>query len=300
MATTGDETEHSWRPNRCVKCDPMTPFISGRGSPQPAMSSPEARFKAIVLPSHLARSQSMDHRASHVQIAESIAAILGLLYRRCSRPEGKVLVMLLVAAIPVDDASSVEEHNRRGPTTGETVDYINSKLSSCNFGHKFRQSVEVTGGRMSVSTPGFSILVKGDNPLSGRRGDTSISHLDFSTRVEFDLADLSTDVEVAPEVHFQRAGASQAHAVIVRCAAANCLDIVEDLPTGDALTEAGWNFVGMLRLEEAIGEGFLYALHKSFTDSFHGFLVCDTASAGRVQKAFEHLIRQSGGQEELF
>ena len=167
------------------------------------------------------------------------------------------------------------------PSPDETVEYINAKLAGCPFGPghimEAPQRISLESGylRISAENWGFRIIEETEDSVTydqamGRRYTISVRVGDLSTNVR------SVDYTRQYERKIMRFRGE----VSIFCAKPDCSTIVNypQMPGfGTRVYIGGATESGKVR-----------------------FFLCDPDAVEKVRKAFTHLIRVSGGADELF
>ena len=182
------------------------------------------------------------------------------------------VLAVIVSVVLISQPAIAQE-----PSRSDTVAYINSKLSTCGV---IKQEISISSYHLRIES---AILVTRDVDSSESQQQWYPEDYSMSVRLE----DLSTNVQTEySETRFGFKGE-----VRINCAASQCFKLpVERMnwPTGS------FNFIGGVVRKE----GAAYSLSDP-ANAFRFFL-CDPDDVERVNRAFVHLIRVSGGKDELF
>ena len=168
------------------------------------------------------------------------------------------------------------------PTAAETVEYINEKLARCGDAANPREISLLSSGKLRIS---------GHTGLWFRLSKDGPEHFIPVRYIEtVDPKGLSTNVTIVTYDQFPDNITMTRHArlgfvghVYVKCRSANCLPIPR---------------VVRPPVVREHGEG-VDAWWSLGTDVLL-LSLCDVDDLGRVQRAFQHLLRVSGAKEELF
>ena len=230
--------------------------------------------------------------------------------------------LAILAAVLTVAATAQERADRPSPTIEETVEYINGKLATCPE----PQAIRFTPPSMvKVTMPLFalreSVLVFDDYSSRNIWDFPKVPRT--ALEVSFDLADLKPVVkarklesifgnpsrvdhsEMFSETY---GGGLPVYGADLACRGAPCFHIV-----GSEIPDQ-WRDANRERSPEVFqgrGERHLRGSGRELTidvvslaDLVTGLtarlLVCDPDAADRVARAMVHLIRESGGEDELF
>ena len=210
-----------------------------------------------------------------------------------------------------------------GPTIEEAVAYIGQKLATCAVPQEIALEPPST---LVLRTPAFAGRTERIVDYPNKFHYLTVAG---GWRISFDLAELSTNVEVSSSRAIDNTvfnynddvtvadleasnvisrlygGGNDVYAVVYRCLTRECVSVLDEpeppkaesspksVPAPGETLEVYFNLLESFDLTFPTGSERTSPLGRYLH-------VCDPDAADRVQRALIHLIRESGGQEELF
>ena len=185
-----------------------------------------------------------------------------------------------------------------GPSTTETIDYLNAKFSPCQFRNRLTVGKDATQIRVSGETP-VKWVREGE---SGGIRETLEQEEGVSHSVTLPLAELTTnvviDIDNSDEDYPQNRGLARrgVKAVIrVNCGTPKCIPVSADPDMAERLSWRAkrWDRLLWPPLELLPGSS------PNGISNYH-FISCDNDATPRIRAALRHLIERAGGAGELF